>query len=221
MALVQAAFSTSHASGLMDPGEWDPFRAKIRSIYAEWYGEAPPEPDEVAQETSEGNAVRHERIGRVHDLIRRRLRELKPDAVIVLGNDQNENFNDRALPQFAVFTGDEMTVEDHLSDTTHHRPSHPGLAKSLLEGLVSRGFDVVQASKFEDGKLRAHAHAQVMASLVEDRDVPVIPIFVNAISPPLSPVGRCFAFGRALGEALGDAAKPIPPKPGPHLHLLT
>ena len=52
MAIIEAAFATSHASALMDPQEWEPFVAKIRSIYGEWYGEIPPEPEQVAAETS-------------------------------------------------------------------------------------------------------------------------------------------------------------------------
>ena len=205
MATIEAAFATSHASGLMDPSEWEPFRAKIRAIYGERYGEVPPEPEQVGVESLPGTVERYRRISAVHDLIRQRLKELDPDVVLILGNDQNENFDDLATPQFAIYTGEEMVVEDHLLNTTHHRRAHPTLARAILDGVVAQGFDVVQSARLQDGKLRAHAHAQVASILVEDRDVPVIPVFVNAISPPLPSTGRCFSFGKALGEAVRGA----------------
>ncbi len=202
MANIKAAFATSHASAFMDPGEWDGFRAKIRSIYGQRYGSTPPEPEQVGFESAAQNVQRYQRIADVHSLIRRRLDEIKPDVVIVLGNDQNENYDGRATPQFAIYTGEEMEVDNHLSNTVHQRRSHPILARALLDSFVADGFDVVQTSRFENDRLRSHAHAQVMAELVQDRDLPVIPIFVNAISPPLPATRRCFEFGKALSRAL-------------------
>ncbi len=35
---------------------------------------------------------------------------------------------------------------------------------------------------------------------------PILPIFVNAYLPPQPPMERCYAFGRALAQALERAA---------------
>ena len=204
MASVAAAFATSHASAFMAPATWSDFRAKIRTIYGERFGVVPPEPAEVGRETDVDIVTRYERIAEVHHLIRARLTALAPDVVVVLSNDQNENYDGRATPQFAIYTGGDMTVDDHLVGRTHERRGHPALARSLADGLVGQGFDVVQSSRFDNDTLRSHAHAQVMTNLVPD-GIAVVPVFVNAITPPLPSTARCFAFGTTLGKVLADA----------------
>ncbi len=204
MATAVAAFATSHASAFMAPETWDAFRAKIRAIYRERFGTVAAEPAEVGRETELDSATRYRRITDVHDLIRARLAALAPDVVIVLGNDQNENYDARAVPQFAIYTGGEMVVDDHLVGRTQRRGGHPALARSLVDGLVAQGFDVVQSTRFDHDTLRSHAHAQVLTNLVPD-GVAVVPVFVNAITPPLPSTGRCFAFGGALATALDRA----------------
>lgn len=204
MAELIGGFATSHATAFMKPEEWDPFRTKMRAMYRERIGELPDEQPQVSEETLDDIKHRYRRIEEAHSLIRQRIRQLRPDAVIVLGNDQNENFGEFAAPQFAVYTGSDTIVDDWLSGTKRPYPCEPEVAMALLEGLVEQGFDVVQTSRFADNTLKAHAHAQVFANLMPEADIPVIPIFVNAITPPLASARRCFAFGEAIGNAIAS-----------------
>lgn len=206
MTNIVAGFVTSHATALIEPGRWDDFRGRIRNMYRERYKDLPLEPAQVAGETLEDNLRRYEKIRSAHDFVTRRIRELKPDAVIVIGNDQNENFGAYGTPQFAIYTGDSAVVSDWIGGVEKPYPCAKGIATAILDGCVARGFDVVQASSFQDGKLKAHAHAQVFARFVPNADVPIIPVFVNAITPPLPSARRCFEFGRALRAAIETGA---------------
>ena len=44
--------------------------------------------------------------------------------------------------------------------------------------------------------------------LVPEGSIPVVPVFVNALIPPLPSASRCFAFGRAIGAAVRAAPQP-------------
>ena len=69
---------------------------------------------------------------------------------------------------------------------------------------MQRGFDVARIESFSGGKMRAHAHSQVFARLLPEADIPVIPVFINAITPPLPAVQRVFNFGKGLAESIDE-----------------
>jgi aromatic ring-opening dioxygenase catalytic subunit (LigB family) len=204
MSSIVAGFVTSHASALIEPAKWDEFRGFVRNMYRERYNDLPPEPPQVAAESSEDIERGYAKFRDTHNFITKRIRELKPDAVVLLGNDQNENFTNAAIPQFAIYTGLEAVVHDWIGEGEKTYPCAPDIANVILAGCVERGFDVVRADALKGGKLSAHAHAQVFSKFIPDADVPVIPVFVNAITPPLPSPRRCFAFGRALGAAIAS-----------------
>jgi hypothetical protein len=202
MTDIVGAFATSHAFAFMAPDRWDGFRARLRTMYRERYGQVPDEPAEVAAESDAIIAREYGRIRAAQDHIERSIRDAKPDAVILIGNDQNENYGEFATPQFAIYTGGRATVSDWLSESENPYPFASELALELLRECISAGFDVVQTRKFQDDTLRAHAHAQVMVRLLPEATIPVVPVFVNAITTPLCSPQRCFQFGRTLASAL-------------------
>lgn len=201
MTTIVGAFATSHATAFFPPERWDRFRGEIRAMYRERYGELPPEQPEALAETDAANVARVAAIQTVHRLIRKRIGEAKPDAVLLFGNDQNEDFSGEAIPQFAIFTGVGFRVEDRLSGSGHERKGNPALSGKLLAGVVEAGIDVAQITALRDGCVRAHAHAQICTNLIPD-DTPVVPIYVNAITAPMAPAWRCRALGEAIGSVL-------------------
>lgn len=202
MTAVIGGFVTSHATALVEPSEWDEFRLMVRGMYEQRFGSVPPENPGVAAESREDNERRYARVRETQTLVADRIKAARPDAVILLGNDQNENFKSSAVPQFAIYTGAEAVVHDWINKSERSYRSAPDIAEALLSGCVERGFDVVRADSFEGGKLLAHAHAQVYSRFLADADVPVVPVFVNAITPPLPSARRCFEFGRAMRDSL-------------------
>jgi aromatic ring-opening dioxygenase catalytic subunit (LigB family) len=202
MAELLGAFATSHATTFINPALWEETRSKVRALYVGRYGSIPAEPMQVARETLSENQERYAHITQVHDLVRKNGRELKPDAIILIGNDQNENYGDFAAPQFAIHTGGGFFAKDFFSGTGKTYRGHPELAETLLRHCIEHEFDVVRTAAFSGQILQAHAHAQVLLELFPEADIPVVLIFVNAITPPLAPARRCFAFGAALRDAI-------------------
>lgn len=204
MSQIIGGFATSHATALVEPARWDAFRAMVRDRYRERFGNLPPEQPQVAAESDEEIERRYAAIRDTQELITAKLRELKPDAVILFGNDQNENFGAEGAPQFAIYTGKDVVIDDYINKQEKTYQCASDIANAMLEGAVERGFDVTRVETFSGGRMSAHAHAQVFARLLPDADIPVIPVFINAITPPLPPVKRVFAFGKALAESIEE-----------------
>jgi 2,3-dihydroxyphenylpropionate 1,2-dioxygenase len=75
-------------------------------------------------------------------------------------------------------------------------PIHQGLAEDLLDGLVRADFDM----SYSQDAVLGHAFAAIYEFVLEGRNIPVIPIFVNAYLPPLPSARRCEALGRAIAQ---------------------
>jgi hypothetical protein len=206
MAQALAGFATSHATALMEPDEWEGVRTLLRGIYTNHFGyQPPPGPDGYEREEFEDAARRFAKIEAVQNLIRQRLTELAPDLLIIIGNDQDENFGAFGAPQFALYTGEQALVNDRMSQTSQLYQCDRPFALELLGLLLDNGFDVAQVWKPHGEALTAHAFTQVAHHFLPDADTPILPVFVNAVTPPFSPPRRYFEFGRALRSALAQA----------------
>lgn len=201
MAHIVAGMATSHAFALADPASWDAFLESNRQGYARRYGEKPPLHPRAAQESDQDLAQRYAAVRRGHDTLRERLREAKVDALIVVGDDQNENFLDE-VPAIAMYVGGEFSILEHRDAEPRPYPAHPALARHLYEQSIEAGFDVTAYRRFPEGVLKAHAIGPVLAKINPEADIPVVPIFVEAIHVPAPSPARCYAFGKALRQAV-------------------
>jgi hypothetical protein len=199
---VVAAFATSHAYTFQEPETWDARRERSKANVAKKAGWLAPDTRAAHDETLEDNRTRYAHIRDAHAKIRERLARLKADAVVLIGDDQLENFSAEAIPQLLVYTGGDYVADDW--DRKHSIPmrNHPELAKRLVEGCLEEGFDVAWSSAFKDGKLLSHAHTEPILYLMRESGVPVVPLFVNAVHPPAPSAARCYAFGQALRRVI-------------------
>src|SRR5713226_5057126 len=99
MAKFVAGMASSHAFALEDPSRWDEGRLRNRQMYERRYGVLPLEQPQVAEESDEDCQDRHGRIREGFAFLRRKLEEKKPEALVFIGDDQNENFKEDNLPQ--------------------------------------------------------------------------------------------------------------------------
>jgi aromatic ring-opening dioxygenase catalytic subunit (LigB family) len=147
------------------------------------------------------------------------LAEAAPDAVIVIGDDQHEMFQQDGQPTFAIFHG--KTIDDIVPDPLEVDPSiraswwarhaeedeaYPcdaELGRHLAKHLCAANFDVTTFTRQPAQRGIGHAFSFIKRRLMRDRIVPMVPIFVNCFFPPNQPsAARCYAFGRALGDAI-------------------
>jgi protocatechuate 4,5-dioxygenase beta chain len=173
---------------------------------------AVPQPAELALETPEIVAGHAERVAKGFARLRSEIEAAKPDAVVVIGDDQNELFSNALFPSFAIFTGDTAEGTYSISwigqkpqDNWLKLPCNSAVAKIALDGLIERGFDFGFAEKLvplarpEIGLGHAFTRISRVMGFVES-GIPIVPIFTNAYHPPLPSAARCYALGQALRD---------------------
>lgn len=136
------------------------------------------------------------RLGQVLD-------ETKPDALIVLGLDHLEAFSLDITPMFAVVVGPEVTGS--FGPKQYRVPVDQELARTVLEGAILRGFDVA----FAEQAFMGHAFVVPFEFILGERQIPVVPIFVNVYVPPLPQPQRCYDLGRTIAEIIGTTGKRV------------
>jgi len=196
------AFATSHAYTFQEPETWDARRTRSRANVERKAGRPAADTAEARAETLEDNRERYARIRDGHRSIRERLRRVRADAVLMVGDDQTENFGPDNLPQLLVYTGGDYVADDWDRKQTAQIASHPEIARALVEGCLEEGFDVGFSASFMDGKLLSHAHVEPILYLVRESGTPVIPVFVNAMHPHAPSAAHCYAFGQALRRVI-------------------
>ena len=159
----------------------------------------------------------------------RRLREVlksaRLDALVVMGDDQNESYKEDCRPAFAIYYGETIrnSNEQHESyrarfpewyvqnrqgffeqDAPRDYPVHSTLATHLVESLMDQGFDLAASQCLPAGEGEGHAIAYVHRRVMDEGEpVPVVPIFLNTYYPPNQPrPQRCYAFGQAVRKAI-------------------
>lgn len=201
MGNIVAALASSHAFAVLPPERWDEVRERNRKSYARRYGSEPPVHPRVGEESWDEIETRY---GRVRDgfmALRQVIAESRPDALIVIGDDQNENFSAQNIPQFAIYTAPEAVLVDRSMERSKTYRCDAEVARLILEGAVEAGFDVSICESFPENRLLSHAHAEpLMRMLLPDADIPIVPIFVNAIHWPSPSPARCYAFGEVVAE---------------------
>jgi hypothetical protein len=205
MGNVVGAAATSHAFALEEPGDWDRIREQNRAGFKRRYGTEPPIRPEIALETIEVIAPRYERVRMAHAAIDRQIHEARPDILIVIGDDQNENLREDNLPQLAIYVGEGFTLREPAKSRARYR-SQADFAAALVERAVQDEFDFATLGRFPDDELKSHAHWQFLDRFLPDARLPVVLVFLNAIHHPAISPKRCYAMGAFIARVI--AARP-------------
>src|SRR6185503_15943379 len=142
MGTIVAGLASSHAFTLVEPAHWESYRERNRAGYQRRYGVAPPVHPRIERERPEQNAERFRNITAGFEQLRKKLAELRPDALIVIGGDQDENYKEDNLPQMAIYLGEEFLAVDRFSGRKQAYPCDTALANVIFEGCVEAGFDL-------------------------------------------------------------------------------
>jgi hypothetical protein len=199
---VVAAFATSHAYTFQEPETWDKRRERSKANVAKKAGRHAADTEQALAETLADNRARYAAIRDAHARIRERLKHARADAVLLIGDDQAENFTADNMPQLLVYTGGDYIADDWDRKLAATTANHPEVAKKLVAGCVEEGFDVCWSDEFKEGRLLSHAHTEPILYLIRESGVPVVPLFLNAVHPPAPTAARCYAFGQALARVI-------------------
>src|ERR1044071_9552960 len=136
-------------------------------------------------------------IAAMRRLGRELLDETQPDALIVIGSDHLETFFLSAVPTFALVGGERVRAS--FAGHDYDLPCHP-IAEGILDHLVASGFDMV----YSQDAVLGHAFAAPFEWVLESRQIPVIPIFVNTYLPPLPSARRCADLGKTIASYIAS-----------------
>ena len=140
---------------------------------------------------------------------------LRPEVLIVVGDDQHENLIDDNMPPFTIFMGKEAEASLSLrylnQSKSENRTKYSidaKLAEALLNGLMEEGFDPSYSRQTRYAGGLGHAFARVLKFVSPEANYKVIPVMINTYYPPSPSPQRCVKFGQALARVLRQIPGP-------------
>ena len=154
--------------------------------------------------------------------MRDRLHEWNPDVVMVIGDDQAENFQQDNLPPFCLYTGDEVdgypfrraggkdNIWEAETETRFTFRCPKDFSRDMRNSLIRDGIDMASSSKLNgwDWGL-AHAIINPLVYLDPEGKFPLLPLFVNCYGeeagpdyPPRPTAKRCYEVGQSIRRFL-------------------
>ena len=213
----------SHAPMILNPAEqWPEIRRRIYGGVPNY--EAPPK---MVEELGDDNGASRDKVNQqkivdAFAVLRDKLTAWNPDLVIVVGDDQVENFKRENLPTFCLYTGNEVdgypfhrpggkiNIWNESQDKKYSFKSPGDFSKEMVKFLIRAGFDMSSATELKGWNYGLpHAHINPLMFLNQDGAIPVLPLFVNCYGeeagdgyPPRPTAKRCYELGQAIGKFL-------------------
>jgi 2,3-dihydroxyphenylpropionate 1,2-dioxygenase len=135
------------------------------------------------------------------------LHAARVDVMIAILDDHFENHYRNLMPIFSIGVARKHAgpadywLEALRLKRKEEIPSDEKLAESMLGHMVSAGFDVARMGSIEYGN-----NLMVPLKLIRPQnDIPIVPVFINVFSPPVTSMSRAYAFGEALRAAVEAA----------------
>jgi hypothetical protein len=145
----------------------------------------------------------------------------KLDSLIIIGDDQHEQFFDDNMPSILIYSGETILnnplnmAEDapdwwrkarqqyHVDAASIEYPVDAKLAGHLTNFLMDRDFDISHAKRLGREHGEGHAFGFVHQRLMDGGIIPIVPVALNTYFPPNQPrPRRCYDLGRAIAEAV-------------------
>ena len=211
MAKLVSVIACSHSPFLFQPVDWWNVTRDSR-----------PAPADGKVDDDSQNAAKRARIEVAFDRLRDAFQAAKPDVVVVIGDDQEEQFSLSNFPAFAVYVGESFNGYRELAylgtaapgksrplkpKTPEHWTAvrgHPPLARAILSGMMTAGFDPAFMLSLPDENFgMGHAFMRPTTRLTGNRfDIPIVPVLVNCFYAPQPSAARCVAAARAIRRVI-------------------
>src|SRR6185312_9585822 len=234
MAKIVLGIGSSHGPLLSTPPQqWDLRAQADRENKKHWYRGKTWDYESLLRERAPGFAAevslesRTARFAQCHkamDALTAKFKDAAPEAVVIVGNDQREFFDDGLTPAITVYRGASIRNLQHLpkdnppginiaepGNSPAEGASYPGateLADHILDSLAEENFDLAQSDKTPTAAPRGgipHAYGFLYHSILWDAPPPSVPIILNVHFPHNVPKNRrCLDLGLALYRAIGS-----------------
>lgn len=144
----------------------------------------------LAQETAE-------ELDSAFDAARAFVRELDPELIVSLAPDHYNGFFYDVMPPFCI--GLAATSVGDYGSQAGRLDVPQGLARSVAEAVLGSEVDIAVSMDMEVD----HGAVQPMEILYGDITAkPFVPIFINSVAPPFTPLTRVRRLGEAIGRHL-------------------
>jgi 3-O-methylgallate 3,4-dioxygenase len=234
MADIVLGIGTSHSPLLASPPEDYPKHAEIdakgrrlldKDGRPTTYGEllAAADPGIAAQITFDVMSARAAKCNTCLDTLSAAIEDARLDALIIVGDDQHEQFFDDNMPSILVYWGESIEnrtlqlpesapafwkkarSQYHEPQAARTYPVDSRLGLHLIQALRDRDFDVSHSKRLTREHGEGHAFGFVHRRLMRGTVVPVVPIVLNTYFPPNQPrPPRCYRLGEVIREAVGS-----------------
>lgn len=232
MARLVAAFGTSHSPALNSPAEDFAGHARRDEQYLHHLDREGRKVSYRDLLLSADPGIKDEitapRIGKRVDACQKHLDHLaaaiagaRLDALIVVGDDQREQYLDDNQPAFLVYCGKSIVNSTldlaqgapeywrrarsvyHEPEAAREYPVAAELAAFLVKNLIEDEFDVACGKTLPRPRGEGHAFGFVHRRLMAAGVIPIVPLVVNTYYPPNQPTPRrCFSLGVSVGKAV-------------------
>ena len=135
-----------------------------------------------------------------------RIRAARPDVIVVVATDHLTQWFYENMPTFLVGRSDVIPATFPNEEREFGLPQATltgdlGVAAWLHEDGIRQGFDLAASDDFRAD----HSILVPLHFLTPGFDVPVVPMFTNAIAPPFPSAARFFELGQAIRAASSPA----------------
>lgn len=196
MATLAGVLDCSHVWIGRPAEEWDAVR-QSRDIR-----------EDVPTETMEERVAKAERVASAVATLKDKLAAMRPDVLVVFGDDQGENYpapEFRIVPQILIHLGEEFS--GHRYDAERGAPqqvvrNHPQLALALTKGLIQQGFDPAFCLSLPNPEQGIGHAVMNPIGYFTDYSIPVVPVVLNAIFSPSLTGNRAHEIGLAVRRVI-------------------
>ncbi len=130
--------------------------------------------------------------------VKLRLKNAAVDALIVIGSDHGKSFLLDNMPAFCIGVGPECEGWGDAGVPVYKVKVHQELATYLLNEAMDSGFDPAFSAEMK----LDHGFMCPLHFIRQEMDIPIVPIFINASSPPMPSFKRCYRLGSVLRTAI-------------------
>jgi hypothetical protein len=143
------------------------------------------------------------------------------DVLIIVGDDQKEQYLDENMPSVLIYTGDTIQnapsslpanapaywkkarAQFHEDSSAKNYPVASELGRHLTSYLTENHFDVSHGSYLAKKRGEGHAFGFVHKRLMKETAIPILPVILNTYYPPNQPrPSRCIQLGQAISAAV-------------------
>ena len=141
------------------------------------------------------------------DSLRERLQAAKPQAILIISSEHFANFFLDCMPAFTMGQAESYfgPVEPWVKIEQGVSPGDPALSQRLLNACYAGGIELNYAHEMQ----LDHGIMIPLSFLDPARELPLIPLIINAMTHPMPTQRRCYALGRTLAGALENEPRRV------------